>query len=68
MQVSRYYMILLQKEDIDAIKQDKTNIIKILDKQARRLFAKKELEMREEEIAEIELEEKMLSEFNLYEE
>lgn len=38
-------MILLQKNDIEAIKQDKTNIIKILDRQARRIFAKKELAM-----------------------
>ena len=68
MEVSRYYMILLQKEDIETIKEDKTNIIKILDKQARRVFAKKELEMKEEEINKIELEEEMLSEFNLYEE
>lgn len=68
MDVSRYYMILLQREYINAIKQDKTNIIKILDKQARRLFAKKELEMPEKEIAEIELEEEMLSELALDEE
>jgi hypothetical protein len=32
MEVSRYYMILLQKEDIEVIKEDKINIIKILDK------------------------------------
>jgi hypothetical protein len=64
MEVSRYYMILLQKEDIEAIKEDQTNIIKILDKQARRLFAKKELELQQEEIEEIELEEEMLSELN----
>jgi site-specific DNA-methyltransferase (cytosine-N4-specific) len=68
MEVSRYYMILLQKEDIESIKEDKTYIIKILDKQARRVFAKKELELQQEEIDQIELEEEMLSEFNLYEE
>ena len=67
MEVSRYYMILLQKEDIEAIKEDKTNIIKILDKQARRLFAKKELEMTKSEIDRIELEEETLSKFDLYE-
>ena len=68
MEVSRYYMILLQKEDIESIKEDKTNIIKILDKQARRVFAKKELEMQQEEIDNIELEKENLSEFNIYEE
>ena len=68
MEVSRYYMILLQKEDIEAIKEDKTNIIKILDKQAKRLFAKKELEMNKEEIDLIEIEEENLSEFYLSEE
>ncbi|MGK7886487.1 MAG: restriction endonuclease, partial [Crocosphaera sp.] len=67
MEVSRYYMILLQKEDIESIKEDKTNIIKILDKQARRVFAKKELEMQQEEIDNIELEKENLSEFNIYE-
>lgn len=35
MEMSRYYMILLQKEDIEAIKADKTSIIQILDKKAR---------------------------------
>jgi hypothetical protein len=40
MEVSRYYMVLIQKEDIEAIKEDRTNIIKILDRRARRVFAK----------------------------
>ena len=35
MEMSRYYMILLQTEDIEAIKADKTSIIQILDKKAR---------------------------------
>lgn len=35
MEMSRYYMILLQKEDIEAIKADKTSIIQILDRKAR---------------------------------
>ncbi|ACB51932.1 hypothetical protein cce_2584 [Crocosphaera subtropica ATCC 51142] len=56
MDVSRYYMILLQKNDLEAIKEDKTNIIKILDKQARKIFAKKELQMTDNEIDEIETE------------
>jgi site-specific DNA-methyltransferase (cytosine-N4-specific) len=54
MEVSRYYMILLQRDDIEEIKKDKTNIVKILDKKARRVFAKKELSMTDEEINEIE--------------
>lgn len=68
MEISRYYMILLQQEDIEAIKENKTNITKILDKQARRLFAKKELAMQDKEIDQVESEEEMLSMFNLYEE
>lgn len=56
MDVSRYYMILLQREDLEAIMKDKTNIIKILDKQARKVFAKKELQMSDSEIDEIEAE------------
>lgn len=57
MEVSRYYMILLQRDDLEAIKEDKTNIINILDRQARRVFAKKELGMSDREIDELELEE-----------
>jgi site-specific DNA-methyltransferase (cytosine-N4-specific) len=56
MDVSRYYIILLQKEDLDKIKEDKTNIIKILDKKARRVFAKKELQMSDNDIDELEIE------------
>lgn len=44
MEMSRYYMVLIQKEDIAAIKKDRTNIIKILDRQAGRVFVKKELD------------------------
>ncbi len=61
MEMSRYYMILLQSEDIEAIKQDRTNIIQILDKKARRVFAKKELGMTDEDISEIDAEEAILS-------
>lgn len=68
MEVSRYYMILLQKDDIQAIKEDKTNIIKILDKQARRLFAKKELQMNYENINAMEIEEEMLANSDISEE
>lgn len=50
MEVSRYYMVLIQREDIEAIKEDRTNIIQILDKRARRVFAKKELGLTQEEI------------------
>ncbi|ACK72671.1 DNA methylase N-4/N-6 domain protein [Gloeothece citriformis PCC 7424] len=60
MEVSRYYMILLQKEDLELIKQNKTNIITILDKKARRVFAKKELGMTQIQIDEIESEEETL--------
>ncbi len=60
MEVSRYYMILLEKKDIEEIKQDKTNIVKILDRRARRTFAKKELAMTDKEIDEIEIEEDSL--------
>lgn len=61
MEVSRYYMILLQRNDIEAIKEDKANIIRILDRQARRVFAKKELEINDEEIDATEREENMLA-------
>ncbi|MFM6008307.1 MAG: restriction endonuclease, partial [Sphaerospermopsis kisseleviana] len=64
MEVSRYYMVLIQKEDIEAIKEDKTNIIKILDQRARRVFAKKELGMIDQEIDEIEAEEASLTDFD----
>jgi DNA modification methylase len=57
MELSRYYMVLIQKEDIEAIKEDKTNIIKILDRRARRVFAKKELGLIDDEVDEIETEE-----------
>lgn len=68
MEVSRYYLILLQKDDIEAIKEDKTNIITILDRQARRVFAKKELEMNEKEINQIEEDEDNLTELDIFEE
>ncbi|MFM7792429.1 MAG: hypothetical protein ACKO90_31475, partial [Microcystis panniformis] len=58
----RYYMVLIQKEDIDAIKQDRTNIIKILDRRARRVFAKKELGLTDDTIDEIEIEDNSLAE------
>lgn len=64
MEMSRYYMILLQKEDIEAIKEDKTSIIKILDRKARRVFAKKELVMTDQEINDFEDEESTLTEFD----
>ncbi|WP_245602716.1 hypothetical protein [Gloeothece verrucosa] len=60
MEVSRYYMILLQKQDLELIKQDKTNIITILDKKARRVFAKKELGITDEQIDQILIEEETL--------
>ncbi len=47
----------IQRNDLEAIKQDKTNIINILDRQARRVFAKKELGMSDREIDDRELEE-----------
>jgi site-specific DNA-methyltransferase (cytosine-N4-specific) len=55
-------MVLIQKEDIDAIKQDRTNIIKILDRRARRVFAKKELGLTDNTIDEIESEDNSLAE------
>jgi site-specific DNA-methyltransferase (cytosine-N4-specific) len=55
-------MVLIQKEDIDAIKQDRTNIIKILDRRARRVFAKKELGLTDDTIDEIEIEDNSLAE------
>ncbi|MEH2314364.1 MAG: restriction endonuclease [Nostoc sp.] len=62
MEVSRYYMILLQKDDIEAIKRDKTNIVEIFDRKARRVFAKKELDVSDEELNEIEQEEDLMAE------
>jgi site-specific DNA-methyltransferase (cytosine-N4-specific) len=62
MDVSRYYMILLQKDDIEAIKKDKTSIVEILDKKARRVFSKKELDISDEELNEIEQEEDWMAE------
>ncbi|HAN74574.1 MAG TPA: site-specific DNA-methyltransferase, partial [Planktothrix sp. UBA8402] len=64
MEVSRYYMILLQSEDIEAIKKDKTSIISILDRKARRVFAKKELGITDEQVNEIEEEELALDNFD----
>jgi len=64
MEMSHYYMILLQREDIEAIKRDKTSIIQILDRKARRVFAKKELTMTEQEINDVEDEESTLTEFD----
>lgn len=64
MEMSRYYMILLQREDIEAIKEDKTSIIQILDRKAKGVFAKKELVMTDEEINELEEEESTLTRFD----
>ena len=55
-------MILLQKDDIEAIKKDKTSIVEILDKKARRVFSKKELDISDEELNEIEQEEDWMAE------
>lgn len=63
MEISRYYMVLIQKEDIEAIKKDRTNIIKILDRRARRVFAKKELGLTDDVVDQIEIEEDSLTEF-----
>jgi len=40
---SRYYIILLEREDIEKIVADKTKIVEILNLKARRTFAKREL-------------------------
>lgn len=61
MEVSRYYMVLIQREDIEAIKEDRTNIIQILDKRARRVFAKKELGLTQAGVDEIEAESESLA-------
>lgn len=42
---SRYYVILLEGEDIERITEDRTRIVDILNLKARRTFAKKELGM-----------------------
>lgn len=60
MEVSRYYMVLIQREDIEAIKNDRTSIVQILDRRARRVFAKKELSLTDNEVDEIEQEEDSL--------
>jgi site-specific DNA-methyltransferase (cytosine-N4-specific) len=44
---SRYYIILLDGEDIQRIVADRTKIVEILNIKARRVFAKKELGMTE---------------------
>lgn len=43
--VSRYYVILLEGDDIQRIVQDKTRVVDILNLKARRTFAKRELGM-----------------------
>lgn len=43
--VSRYYVILLEGDDIQRIVQDRTRIVDILNLKARRTFAKRELGM-----------------------
>ena len=40
---SRYYVILLEKEDVDRIVEDRTLIVDTLNYKARRTFAKREL-------------------------
>ncbi|MFN5592026.1 MAG: hypothetical protein ACK482_01015 [Aphanizomenon sp.] len=52
----------MQKDDIEAIKKDKTSIVEILDKKARRVFSKKELDISDEELNEIEKEEDSINE------
>ncbi len=49
-EVSRYYVILLDKHDIARILEDKARIIEILNIKARRVFAKRELGFRSLEI------------------
>ncbi len=61
MEISRYYMVLIQREDLEAIKEDKTNIVQILDRRARRVFAKKELGLRDIDLDELEFEEDALA-------
>lgn len=43
--VSRYYVILLEDEDVKHIAEDRTRIVEILNIKARRTFAKRELGM-----------------------
>lgn len=57
-------MVLIQKEDIEAIKEDRTNIIRILDRRARRVFAKKELGLTDDAVDALEIEEDSLTEFD----
>ncbi|MEH2318076.1 hypothetical protein [Nostoc sp.] len=52
----------LQKDDIEAIKSDKTNTVEIFDRKARRVFAKKQLDVSDEELNEIEQEENLIAE------
>jgi site-specific DNA-methyltransferase (cytosine-N4-specific) len=59
-EVSRYYVILLDKHDIARILEDKARIIEILNVKARRVFAKRELGF--EEFGEVDLEENRASE------
>lgn len=53
---SRYYLILLEGEDVQRIAEDKTRIVDILNYKARRTFAKRELGMTDlgDELMEIE--------------
>jgi Restriction endonuclease len=53
MNVSRYYVILLEKDDIEEISRDLTNIVRILDRKARRVFIKKELGASDEQTEQI---------------
>jgi hypothetical protein len=50
MEVSRYYVILLENDDIRAIVSDRAAIISILDKKAKRVFLKKEMKYTDEDI------------------
>ncbi len=47
--VSRYYVILLEDDDVRRIAEDKTRIVEILNIKARRTFAKRELGMSDTE-------------------
>ena len=61
-ELSKYYMVLIQKEDIDAIKHYRNNIFKILDSCARLVFAKREFCLTDTTIEEIESEDNSLAE------
>ncbi|MBL63435.1 MAG: restriction endonuclease [Opitutae bacterium] len=50
--VSRYYIILLDGGDIASIREDKTSVTHILDKHAKRTFARKEYGLTNIEFAE----------------